>query len=305
MLSREIRRAKAEARGGYVGVNLMAAINHGDFADLAHTALEEGVSFLVQGAGISREVIRWCRDAGTPFAGIVSSGRLAAMYEKWGADFLVAEGAEAGGHIGDIDHPLGVLLEEVRRSSTLPVIAAGGIDAEDIVGLLTRGAAGVQLATRFIASADGDSAPAFKQMHLCKGDADVTVITSCVKGMKARAIRNAFTDALAAGERFPPRSKAWFFGKEGYRGRTKACIECLADGLCKCRASDFRESFCITDALLRAAILGDTTRGLFYTGQSVTRIPERDLEHLSSVQQIVSALDDVVCAPRSAMQTGL
>ena len=41
-----------------------------------------------------------------PFAGIVSSGRLAAMYEKWGADFVVAEGAEAGGHIGDIGHPL-------------------------------------------------------------------------------------------------------------------------------------------------------------------------------------------------------
>ena len=48
-----------------------------------------------------------------PFAGIVSSGRLAAMYEKWGAEFLVAEGAEAGGHIGDIGHPLPALLAEV------------------------------------------------------------------------------------------------------------------------------------------------------------------------------------------------
>ncbi|HET7754285.1 MAG TPA: nitronate monooxygenase [Anaeromyxobacteraceae bacterium] len=291
MLRREIRRAKADAPGGYFGVNVMAAINHQDFADLAHTALEEGVSFLVQGAGISREVIRWCREAATPFAGIVSSGRLAAMYEKWGADFLVAEGAEAGGHIGDIDHPLGVLLDDVRRSSSLPVIAAGGIDAADIAALLMRGAAGVQLATRFIACADGDSAPAFKSMHLCKTADDVTVITSCVKGMKARAIRNAFTDALAAGQRFPPRSKAWFFGKEGYRGRTKACIECLAEGLCKCRASGFRESFCITDALLRGAILGDTVRGLFYTGQSVTRIPERAVEHLGSVREIVSSID--------------
>src|SRR5512132_4424958 len=56
MLSRELRRAKAEAPAGYVGVNLMAAINRDDFADLARPALEEGVSFLVQGAGISREV---------------------------------------------------------------------------------------------------------------------------------------------------------------------------------------------------------------------------------------------------------
>jgi NAD(P)H-dependent flavin oxidoreductase YrpB (nitropropane dioxygenase family) len=296
MLAAELRRAKAEAPGGYVGVNLMAAIQHEDFAVLVRTALEEGVSFVVQGAGISREVIRWCRDAGTPFAGIVSSGRLAAMYERWGAEFLVAEGAEAGGHIGDIDHPLGVLLDEVRAATSLPVVAAGGVDGEDVAGLLARGAAGVQLATRFLACADGDSAPEFKEMHLGKGAEDVTVITSCVKGMKARAIRNAFTDALAAGEHFPPRSKAWFFGKDGYRGRKKACIECLGEGLCKCRASDFRESFCITDALLRGAILGDTVRGLFYTGQSVTRIPERTLAECPGVQEIVARIEAVVDA---------
>jgi NAD(P)H-dependent flavin oxidoreductase YrpB (nitropropane dioxygenase family) len=296
MLRAELRRAKDEAPGGYVGVNLMAAINRDDFEQLARTALHEGVSFLVQGAGISREVVRWCREAATPFAGIVSSGRLAAMYEKWGADFLVAEGAEAGGHIGDIDEPLETLLDEVRSASRLPVIAAGGVDARDVAGLLYRGAAGVQLATRFLACSDGDSAPAFKQMHLGRTADDVTIITSCVKGMKARAIRNAFTDALAAGQRFPPRSKAWFFGKAGFRGRTKACIECLGEGLCKCRGSDFRESFCITDALLRAAILGDTTRGLFYTGQSVTRIPERALEELRPVQALISELEEIVAS---------
>jgi nitronate monooxygenase len=294
MLVRELRRARAEAPHGYVGVNLMAAIRHDDFAQLTRTALDEGVSFVVQGAGISREVIRWCREAGTPFAGIVSSGRLAAMYEKWGAEFLVAEGAEAGGHIGDIDHPLGVLLDEVRGASALPVVAAGGVDAEDVAALLARGAAGVQLATRFLACSDGDTAPAFKQMHLCAGEEDVTVITSCVKGMKARAIRNAFTEALAAGRHFPPRSKAWFFGKEGYRGRTKACIACLGEGLCKCRESDFRESFCITDALLRAAILGDTVHGLFYTGQSVTRIRERTLAELRPVQELIARIEAVV-----------
>jgi NAD(P)H-dependent flavin oxidoreductase YrpB (nitropropane dioxygenase family) len=304
MLRREIGRARALAPGGHVGVNLMAAINHDDFAQLAHVAIEERVSFLVQGAGISREVVRWCRDAETPFGGIVSSGRLAAMYEKWGADFLVAEGAEAGGHIGDIDSPLAVLLDEVKDATRLPVIAAGGIDARDVAALLDRGAAGVQLATRFIACSDGDSSAAFKQMHLGKGAADVTVITSCVKGMKARAIRNAFTDALAAGQRFPPRSKAWFFGAQGYRGRTKACIECLAAGVCKCRASDFRESFCISDALLRAAILGDTTRGLFYTGQSVTRIPERTVGELKTVQELIDDLEETV-APSAAPARGL
>ena len=290
----EIRRAKADAPGGYVGVNIMAAIHKGDFESHVRVSIEEGVSFIVQGAGISREIVRWCRDGGIPFAGIVSSGRLAAMYEKWGAELLVAEGAEAGGHIGDIELPLPSLVDEVLDSSSLPVVAAGGIDAGDVGRYLAKGAAGVQLATRFIACSDGDVHPMFKEMHLGKEDEDVVIITSCVKGMSARAVRNAFTEALAAGRRFPPRSKAWFFGKDGYRGRTKACIDCLADGVCKCKASDFKESFCITDALLRAAILGDTVNGLFYTGQSVTRVPETSLADLESVQEIVSELEDAL-----------
>jgi nitronate monooxygenase len=294
MLRRELHRAKAQAPGGYVGVNLMAAINHEDFEALARLAIGEGASFIVQGAGISREIVRWCRGGGTPFAGIVSSGRLAAMYEKWGAEFLVAEGAEAGGHIGDIELPLPSLVDEVLRSSSLPVVAAGGIDASDVRRYLAKGVAGVQLATRFIACSDGDVHPAFKEMHLGKDDEDVVIITSCVKGMKARAVRSAFTDALAAGRSFPPRSKAWFFGKDGYRGRTKACIDCLADDVCKCKASGFQASFCITDALLGAAIRGDTVNGLFYTGQSVTRVPERSLAELASAQELVTGIEDAL-----------
>jgi hypothetical protein len=109
--------------------------------------------------------------------------------------------------------------------------------------------------------------------------------------MKARAVRNAFTDALAAGRAFPPRSKAWYFGEGGYQGRRKACVECLGEGLCKCRQSDFQESFCITDALLKAVVLGDLDGGLYYTGQSVARIPERDLTELRSVREICQDLE--------------
>jgi NAD(P)H-dependent flavin oxidoreductase YrpB (nitropropane dioxygenase family) len=218
------------------------------------------------------------------------------MYEKWGADFLVAEGAEAGGHIGDIDHSLPVLLREVRSHSSLPVIAGGGLDASDIGSFLAQGAAGVQLATRFIASSDGSAHASFKQMHLCKTAEDVTVIKSCVKGMNARAVRNAFTDALAAGKCFPPRSKAWFFGREGLNGRRKACVECLGDGVCKCRESNYTQSFCITDALLLAVVRGDTENGLYYSGQSVTRIPEKAVHELQTVQRIVEGIDAKVAA---------
>lgn len=290
-LRAEIARARAEAPGGFVGVNLMAAINRNDFEVLAKVSIEERVSFIVQGAGISREIVRWCRDGGVPFAGIVSSGRLAAMYEKWGAEFLVAEGADAGGHIGDIGHPLPALVAEVLGATSLPVVAAGSVHADDLAAYLATGIAGVQLATRFIASRDGDPHPAFKAMHLGKGADDVAIITSCVKGMKARAVRNAFTDRLARGEAIPPRSKRWWFGPEGYMGRKKACIECLGTDLCKCRASGFKESFCITDALLEAAVRGDVEKGLYYTGQSLTRIPERSVAELPSVAELLAALE--------------
>ncbi|HEY7724614.1 MAG TPA: nitronate monooxygenase [Anaeromyxobacteraceae bacterium] len=299
MLANEIRRAQRQAPGGFVGVNLMAAINKGDFDALLRTAFAEGASFVVQGAGISRDAVRRCRDAGVPFAGIVSSGRLAALYEKWGAEWLVAEGAEAGGHIGDVGHALPDLLVDVLGSTSLPVVAAGGIGARDLPRLFERGAAGAQLATRFLACCDGDVHPTFKDMHLRRSEQDVTLITSCVKGMKARAVRNAFTEALAAGKSFPPRSKAWFFGPEGFGGRTRDCIECLADGLCLCRESDYQASFCITDALLEAAVRGDPERGLFYTGQSVAGIGERDPAELPTVAAIFEDLERAVSRPTS------
>jgi NAD(P)H-dependent flavin oxidoreductase YrpB (nitropropane dioxygenase family) len=128
-------------------------------------------------------------------------------------------------------------------------------------------------------------------MHLGKSADDVTIITSCVKGMKARAVRNAFTERLARGEAVPPRSKAWWYGKEGYMGRKKACIECLGEGLCRCRTSGFKESFCITDALLAAAIHGDVEKGLFYTGQSLVRIGERSVAELPTAAEILADLE--------------
>jgi NAD(P)H-dependent flavin oxidoreductase YrpB (nitropropane dioxygenase family) len=302
-LRAEIRRAKAEAPDGFVGVNIMAAIHKGDFEAHVRVSIEEGVSFIVQGAGISREIVRWCREGGVPFVGIVSSGRLAAMYEKWGAEWIVAEGAEAGGHIGDIGHPLPSLTAEVLAATTLPVVAAGGVDAADVQRFVDAGAAGVQLATRFIACSDGDAHDGFREMHLGKTAEDVAIITSCVKGMKARAVRNAFTDRLAKGEVFPPKAKSWWYGKDGYNGRRKACIECLAENLCLCRASGFKESFCITDALLAAAVHGDKENGLFYTGQSLVRIGEKTLAELPSAARIMIDLEERLAkTPRPAVR---
>jgi hypothetical protein len=119
--------------------------------------------------------------------------------------------------------------------------------------------------------------------------------------MKARAVRNAFTDKLARGEAVPPKAKAWYFGKDGYMGRRKACIECLGENLCVCRATGFKESFCITDALLAAAVKGDVENGLFYTGQSLVAIGERSVSDLPTAAEILADLDARVGAVLPAL----
>ena len=244
----------------------------------------------MQGAGISREIVRWCRDGGVPFAGIVSSGRLAAMYEKWGAEFLVAEGAEAGGHIGDIGHPLPSLVDEVLAHTSLPVVAAGGVDAADV----SRSSPPAPPASSWRpGSSPARTATCTRRSSRCtsaRARRTSRIITSCVKGMKARAIRNDFTERLARGEAGRRARSSGTSGRTATRA-AGACIECLGEGLCKGRASGFKESFCITDALLAAAVTGDTRNGLFYTGQSVVRIGERDVAELPSAAEILATLE--------------
>jgi NAD(P)H-dependent flavin oxidoreductase YrpB (nitropropane dioxygenase family) len=122
--------------------------------------------------------------------------------------------------------------------------------------------------------------------------------------MKARAVRNAFTERLARGEAVPPRAKNWYFGKEGYAGRKGACVDCLGADVCLCRASGFKESFCITDALLLSAVKGDKDNGLFYTGQSVTGIS--DVGELPSAAEILEDLEARLAAelPQAAAAVG-
>ncbi len=111
-------------------------------------------------------------------------------------------------------------------------------------------------------------------------------------------------DRLARGEAVPPKSKAGWFGREGFQGRRKACIECLGVDLCKCRASGFKESFCITDALLAAAVKGDTENGLFYTGQSLVRLGERAVEELPSAAEILAQLEARLAADAASPAVG-
>ncbi|MFO7952743.1 MAG: nitronate monooxygenase [Bacillota bacterium] len=243
-LRREIREARKIAGTGIIGVNVMYAVR--EFADLVRAALQEKVDLVISGAGFSRDIFGWGKEAGIPIVTIVSSARLAKIAEKYGAAAVVAEGAEAGGHLGT-DVPTARILPEIKGAVKIPVIAAGGItDSKDITEMMSLGADGVQMATRFVLSEECAVAESFKTHYLRAREEDVVIINSPV-GMPGRAIRNNFSEALARGE-----------------SPEIDCDDCLK--VCS-------REYCILAALENSR-LGKIDQGLVFSGQNVFKIKE-------------------------------
>lgn len=224
VLTREIRKAKQLTRG-VVGVNIMVALTH--YADMVRTAIAEEIDIIFSGAGLPLDLPGFLTPGSkTKLVPIVSSARAANIIcKKWSSRFdylpdaVVVEGPKAGGHIGfkpeQIDDPrfaVEQLVTEVieilkpieeRHRRKIPVIAAGGIyTGEDIFEFIKRGAAGVQMGTRFVATHECDADDAFKQAFIEAKKEDVVIIKSPV-GMPGRALGNAFIDAANQGRKTP------------------------------------------------------------------------------------------------------
>lgn len=241
-LADEVRTARA-ATDGVFGVNIMVAVRA--FKQLVHAAIAEGADLIVAGAGFSRDVFGWCKDAGVECVPIVGSARVAKLAERFGASAVVVEGVDAGGHLGT-DRHVDDLLPEILDAVDIPVIAAGGIvTGADIKRMLDAGASGVQMGSRFVATDECSAADEFKAMYLAATDEDI-VITKSPVGLPGRAIRNPLTDRLAGAD-YP---------------RIEKCRACL---------KDCGKEYCIIDALERAQ-RGDVTTGLVFAGTSAARI---------------------------------
>ncbi|WP_254490228.1 NAD(P)H-dependent flavin oxidoreductase [Bacillus thuringiensis] len=242
-----IRKAKEKIRNtGYIGVNVLFAMN--DFAEKMKAAIEEKVDFIISGAGISRDMYTWGKNADIPVISIVSSAKLARLSERLGAAAVVIEGHEAGGHLGT-DRPLFDILPEVVAAVKIPVIAAGGImTGKDIAHALKMGASGVQMGTRFVASNECDAPLSFKEKYINARLEDTTLVKTTV-GLQGRAVKNNFTKLIADNNK---------------KIKIKKCINCLKN--CSYR-------FCTLDSLI-TSMDGDCENGLVFAGARVNEVKE-------------------------------
>lgn len=282
-LEKEIRKARELAPSGVIGVNIMVATSN--FKDMVLTAVREKVDLIISGAGLPTALPELVKDSSTKIAPIVSSGKAAATIARlWDRkysylpDAVIVEGPEAGGHLGfsvedlqpenkptlsqivtDVINALKPFEEQYQRK--VPVIAAGGVyTGADIAHFLQLGAAGVQMATRFVATFECDASDAFKQAYINAKEEAVRIIKSPV-GMPGRALQNAFLQRLESG-----------------REPVKRCYHCLK------HCDPATTPYCITDALVRS-VTGDTENGLIFAGTNAWRI-----NSIVSVKELIDEL---------------
>ena len=144
----EIRKAKALTNKP-IGVNVMLLSPHAD--EVAKVVVEEGIGVVTTGAGNPEKYIEMWKAAGVKIIPVVASVALAKRMERYGADAVVAEGCESGGHIGE--QTTMTLVPQVVDAVSIPVIAAGGIgDGRGIAAAFMLGAEAVQIGTRFVVS---------------------------------------------------------------------------------------------------------------------------------------------------------
>ncbi|MFI8833811.1 NAD(P)H-dependent flavin oxidoreductase [Streptomyces afghaniensis] len=174
------------------GVNLRA--DAADAGDRVRILIEEGVRVASFALAPSRELIGELKEAGVVVIPTVGARRHAEKVAGWGADAVLVQGTEGGGHTGEVATT--VLLPQVVDAVDIPVVAAGGFfDGRGLVAALAYGAAGVAMGTRFLLTSDSTVPEAVKARYLEATVRDVTV-TRAVDGLPHRMLRTELVDAL-------------------------------------------------------------------------------------------------------------
>ena len=184
----EIRKAR-ELTDKPFGVNVMLMSPFAD--DVAKVVVEEGIKVVTTGAGNPGKYMEMWKNAGIKVIPVVASVALARMMEKGGADAVVAEGTESGGHIGD--QTTMSLVPQVADAVSIPVIAAGGIaDGRGIAAAFMLGAEAVQMGTRFVVAKESIVHQNYKDRIIKAKDID-SAVTGRSHGHPIRRLRNQMT----------------------------------------------------------------------------------------------------------------
>ena len=256
----QIRTAKLETNNPF-GVNIaLMAPNKDELVDMI---CEEKVSFVTLGAGNPIPYFSKLAQAGILKIPVVPSARLAQRVEANGADAIVIEGTEAGGHIGVLTTM--TLMTQVIPLMHIPVVAAGGIgDGRGMAAALIMGATGVQLGSRFLVAEECSVHPNFKN-KLIQADELDSIVTGLTIGHAVRGLRNTFTEKFLALERL---------------NIAKSELERIATG---------------TGRL--AAVEGDVENGMVHAGQSLLILKQIEPVAVIIERIITEAQDALKKAP--------
>ncbi len=235
----EIRKCK-ELTDKPFGVNIM--LLNPSAPEVAQVIVEEGVKVVTTGAGNPAKFMKLWKDAGIKVIPVIASVGMAKLMERAGADAVVAEGMESGGHIGEAT--TFTLVPQVADALSIPVIAAGGIaDGRGLAAAFMLGAEAVQMGTRFVVSKESIVHAAYKERVIKAKDIDSTV-TGMSTGHPVRCLRNQMTKEYLRME------------KEG---------------------ADFMELEKLTLGSLRNAVIdGDVTHGTLMAGQIAGLVKQED-----------------------------
>ena len=227
----QIREVKSKTDKTF-GLNIMLMNPNAD--EIAKIVVEEGVPVVTTGAGNPAKYMDMWKAAGVKVIPVVASVALAKRMERSGADAVIAEGTEAGGHIGETTTM--VLVPQIADAVTIPVVAAGGIaDGRGLAAAFLLGASGVQVGTHFVVTKESIVHQNYKNAILKASDID-TKVTGRTTGHPVRCLRNQMTRE--------------YLKKEG-EGATLEELEYLTLG-----------------GLRKAVVDGDTTNGSLMAGQS-------------------------------------
>ena len=284
-LATAIQKVKAATDRPF-GVNIRAdASDAGDRVDLM---IREGVKVASFALAPKPELIARLKDAGAVVIPSVGAAKHAKKVAGWGADAVIVQGGEGGGHTGPV--PTTLLLPSVLDAVDIPVVAAGGFfDGRGLAAVLSYGAAGVAMGTRFLLTSDSTVPEAVKQRYLQSG-LDGTVVSTRVDGMPHRVLRTGLVESLESGSRVRGFTAAVVNAGKFKKLSQMSWPSLIRDGMAMRHGKELTWSQVLmaanTPMLLKAGLVdGNTEAGVLASGQ-VTGI----IEDLPSCAELIERI---------------